>query len=154
MCRIITIFWGIILIGCCPTKIASERQSDSLRVEVKERVVYEIDTVEVEIPLISESRETRDTMSRLQNQYAMTEAVVSGGVLYHSLQTRPQLQKIEFKKPIIKRDSVVVRNFYRDVKVEVERELTFLQKFQINGFWGMLAVFVLSFFFRWIRVGR
>lgn len=153
MRRIITILFGTILMGCCPAKIASERQHDSVKVEVRERVVHEIDTIEVAIPYEREVISTRDTASHLETTYAISDAMISGGVLSHSLMTRPQLRKVEIKKPIVRRDSVIFRNTYRDVKVEVERELTWLQRFQINGFWGLLAVLVITFFFRWISRG-
>ena len=139
--------------GCCPAKIASEYLADSVRVEVRERVVHEIDTIEVAIPYEREATSTRDTTSHLETTYAISDAMISGGVLSHSLVTRPQLRKVEIKKPIVRRDSVIFRNSYRDVKVEVERELTWLQRFQINGFWGMLALFLLQFFVRRISRG-
>lgn len=139
--------------GCCPTKIASERMHDSVRVEVRERVVHEIDTIEVAIPYERETTSTRDTTSHLETTYAISDAMISGGVLFHSLETRPQLRRLKIKRPVIYRDSIIFRNSYRDVKVEVERELTWLQRFQINGFWGLLAVLVITFFFRWISRG-
>lgn len=139
--------------GCCPAKIASEYMADSVRVEVRERVLLEVDTIEVAIPYEREVTSTRDTTSHLETTYAISDAMISGGVLSHSLVTRPQLRKVEIKKPIIRRDSVIFRNSYRDVKVEVKRELTWLQRFQINGFWGMLALFLLGFFVRRISRG-
>lgn len=139
--------------GCCPAKITSEYMADSVRVEVRERVVHEIDTIEVAIPYEREVTSTRDTTSHLETTYAISDAMISGGVLSHSLVTRPQLRKVEIKKPIVRRDSVIFRNSYRDVKVEVKRELTWLQRFQINGFWGMLALSLLQFFVRRISRG-
>lgn len=139
--------------GCCPAKITSEYMSDSVRVEVRERVLLEVDTIEVAIPYEREVISTRDTASHLETTYAISDAMISGGVLSHSLVTRPQLRKVEIKKPIVRRDSVIFRNSYRDVKVEVKRELTWLQRFQINGFWGMLALFLLQFFVRRISRG-
>lgn len=151
--RKIFILLNIILIGCCPARIASEHLHDSIRVEVRERVVHEIDTIEVAIPYERETTSTRDTTSHLETTYAISDAMISGGVLFHSLETRPQLRKVEIKKPIVHRDSVIFRNTYRDVKVEVERELTWLQRFQINGFWGMLTIVLVMFFVRKVSRG-
>ena len=40
-------------------------------------------------PVLVERVATLDTASVLENKYAKSEAVVSGGVLHHSLQTKP-----------------------------------------------------------------
>lgn len=155
MYRIITILFGTILMGCCSARIASDRQHDSVKVEVRERVVHEIDTIEVAIPYEREVISTRDTASHLETTYAISDAMISGGVLSHSLMTRPQLRKIEFKKPIIHRDSVVYQQSFRTVKVEVEvvKPDTWLEKTQKIGFWSMLAIFLLGFFVRRISRG-
>lgn len=139
--------------GCCPAKIASEYMADSLRVEVRERVVHEIDTIEVAIPYEREVISTRDTTSHLETTYAISDAMISGGVLSHSLVTRPQLRKVEIKKPIVRRDSVIIRNSYREVTVEVDKPDTWWGKTQKIGFWGMLALFLLQFFVRRISQG-
>lgn len=139
--------------GCCPAKIASEYLADSVRVEVRERVVHEIDTIEVAIPYEREVTSTRDTTSHLETTYAISDAMISGGVLSHSLVTRPQLRKVEIKKPIVRRDSVIIRNSYREVTVEVDKPDTWWGKTQKIGFWGMLALFLLQFFVRRISQG-
>lgn len=135
---------GAMCVGCRATRVTTETiQNDSVRVEIVERIKYVVDTVEVAVPYYHEERETRDTMSFLENPFSRSTAAISGGTLYHSLQTIPRTWRVQFKKPILRRDSIVYRNFYRDVKVEVERELSWLQRFQANGFWGMLVVVVI-----------
>lgn len=139
--------------GCCPAKIASEYMADSVRVEVRERVVHEIDTIEVAIPYEREAVSTRDTTSHLETTYAISDAMISGGILSHSLETRPHLKRIELKRPILHRDSVIIRNSYREVTVEVDKPDTWWGKTQKIGFWGMLALFLLQFFVRRISQG-
>ena len=133
-----------LMVSCRATRITTDTlERDSVRVEIVERIKYVVDTIEVVVPYYHEERETRDTMSFLENPFALSSAAISGGTLYHSLQTIPRSWRVKIQKPILRRDSIVYRNFYRDVKVEVERELSWLQRFQVNGFWGMLVVVVI-----------
>lgn len=139
-----------LMVSCRATRVTTETiQNDSVRVEIVERIKYVVDTIEVVVPYYHEARETRDTMSFLENPFALSSAAISNGVLFHSLQTIPRTWRVKFQKPILRRDSIVYRNFYRDVKVEVERELSWLQRFQINGFWGMLFVVLILILLRW-----
>ena len=105
--RKVLIFLSMFFIACCPARLAVTQQSDSVTTKVIERVEVVTDTIEVAIPYISESIATRDTTSHLENEYALSDAMVSGGILYHSLQTRPQIRKVEFKRPVLHRDSLI-----------------------------------------------
>ena len=140
------------LFGCCPARLAVTQQSDSVTTKIVERVEVVTDTVEVAIPYISESIATRDTTSHLENEYALSDAMLSGGILYHSLQTRPQIRKVEFKRPILHRDSLIIRNSFREVTVEVDRPDTWWEKTQKIGFWSMLSIILLLYLIR--RVSR
>lgn len=145
---------GAMCVSCRATRVTTETiQNDSVRVEIVERIKYVVDTVEVAVPYYHEARETRDTMSFLENPFALSSAAISGGTLYHSLQTIPRTWRVKILKPILRRDSIVYRNFYRDVKVEVERELSWLQKMQIKGFWVLLSILIFIFLLRWV-LGR
>jgi hypothetical protein len=129
-------------VSCAANRVVSQHiEQDSVSVEVRERIEYIRDTVEVAIPAISESVATRDTVSHLENPYASSRAVIAGGVLHHSLMTKPQIQRIPVRTPSLRRDSIVYRNFYRDITTSVERELTWWQETQIKGFWLMLSIF-------------
>lgn len=139
--------------GCCPARLAVTQRSDSVTTKIVERLEIVTDTVEVAIPYISESVATRDTMSHLENEYAVSDAMLSGGILYHSLETRPHLKRIELKRPILHRDSVIIRNSYREVTVEVDKPDTWWGKTQKIGFWGMIVVNLLMFFVRRISRG-
>lgn len=151
--RKILVFLSISLVSCCPARLAVTQRSDSVTTKIVERLEIVTDTVEVAIPYISESVATRDTISHLENEYAVSDAMLSGGILYHSLETRPHLKRIELKRPILHRDSVIIRNSYREVTVEVDRPDTWWEKTQKIGFWGMLALFLLQFFVRRISRG-
>lgn len=56
-------------------------ESDSTRVEVKTIVEKVIDTAYVKLPVIVEKVATLDAASILENKYAKSEAVASGGIL-------------------------------------------------------------------------
>lgn len=143
---------ALVTLSCATNRVLSSHiEQDSVSVEVRESIVYIRDTVEVAIPAISESVATRDTVSHLENPYAASRAVIAGGVLHHSLMTKPQIQRIPVRTPSLRRDSIVYRNFYRDITTEVGRELTGWQETQINGFWAMILLFSIFLFIRWVR---
>ena len=150
MCRVI-IVCTLLFTSCVAKRLATTTtEQDSVRVEVRERVEYVTDTISVALPYISEYRETRDTLSRLENDYALSVAAVSGGTLFHSLETKPQVRVLSFKRPIHSRDSIVYRNFYRNIETEVKKDLSWLQKAQINGFWALLILIAITLIIRWI----
>lgn len=139
-------------VSCATNRVLSSHiEQDSVFVEVRERIEYIRDTVEVAIPAISESITTRDTVSHLENPYAASRAVIAGGILHHSLMTKPQIQRIPVRTPSLRRDSIVFRNFYRDITTEVGRELSWWQQTQIKGFWAMILLFSVFLFIRWVR---
>lgn len=141
-----------LMTGCAAKRVTSKNiQQDSVSVEVRERVEYITDTVEVVIPYIAERVTTRDTVSLLENDYAISEAIIEGEFLTHTLQTKPQLRQVQIKTPRLRRDSIVFRNIYRDVEVEVERDLTFAQKAQINGFWLFFIATIILSLVTWMR---
>lgn len=145
VCAVATLLFA----GCAAKRvIKKDVQQDSVSVEVRETMVYITDTVEVEIPYVVERNVTLDTISRLENDYAISEAIIEGAYLTHTLATKPQLRRVQIKTPQLRRDSVVYRNFYRDVEVEVERQLSFLQKTQISGFWLLLVTTLFLLFVR------
>lgn len=141
---------ALVTLSCATNRVLSSHiEQDSVSVEVRERIEYIRDTVKVAIPAISESVTTRDTVSQLENPYAASRAVIAGGILHHSLMTKPQIQRIPVRTPSLRRDSIVYRNFYRDITTEVGRELTWWQQTQIKGFWAMILIFSIFLFIRW-----
>ncbi len=133
------VWW--MLSSCCPCKQLTTSMQDSVRVEVVERIVEVRDTAYIDMPFIKDSVTTMAKESHLENEFAFSDAaILADGSLAHSLQVRPRTIKVQFKKPIIHRDSVVYHNSYRTVTVEVERALTWWQQTQIRGFWAMLII--------------
>ena len=128
---------------------------DSTRVEVKivEKIVK--DTAWLELPVIVEKVATLDTASVLENKYAKSEAVVSGGVLHHSLQTKPVREPVSIEYKEIVRDSIVYRDRVVREDIYIEKQLSFCQSFRmkLGGFTLILiAIAILYFLFHYLKL--
>lgn len=111
---------------------------DSIRTEIRERIVH--DTATVEIPVIKEVNVTRDTASHLENTYAKSDAVVSDGLLYHSLETKPQVLKVPVFVPVHDTLRVEKEAEIRTETQYVEKSLNWWQKFRLGAFWWLLGL--------------
>ncbi len=118
-------------------------ESDNTKVEVKTVVERLVDTAYVELPVIVEKVATFDTTSVLENKYAKSEAIVSGGVLTHSLATKPVREPVKVEKEIVYRDSLVYRDRVVKEDIYIEKELTFWQKFRLKlGSWAIVLIVI------------
>ena len=110
--------------------------TDSTKVEVRTETVIEKDTVFVELPRVVERVAVQDTTSHLENEFALSDARISGGVLKHSLETKPVKMPAVVDKQIVYRDSIVFRDRVQTETVEVEKKLTGWQqaKLRVGGF--------------------
>ena len=122
--------------------------TDSTKVEVRTETVIEKDTVYVELPRVVERVAVQDTTSHLENEFALSDACISGGVLKHSLETKPVKKPAVIDKQIVYRDSVVFRDRVQTVTVEVEKKLTGWQqaKLRVGGF-CFFAVILIGLYF-------
>ena len=102
------------------------QQIDSVRIE--HRVEYvervRIDTVMIEIPAQSVQRETRDSSSHLETDFAVSDArICSDGSLYHDLRNKPQKHPetvaVTDTERTYTRDSVVYRDRTEEVPVKM-----------------------------------
>lgn len=142
----VMLFVVLILTGCKTQKIIEQEQTrDSIATEIK--IVKEIirDTAYIEIPAQTAERTTADSVSHLENDYALSDARINAdGTLFHSLETKPQKKPVEVEKKIERKDSIVYRDRDHVVTVTetvaVEKELSWWQKTQMYGFWAALAV--------------
>lgn len=143
---------ALLLCGCAASRHVSDsvnsEQRDTFRVETV--TIYVPDTVFVEIPAQTAERETRDSVSNLENDYATSEARINpDGSLYHDLKTKPQKKPVEFQKPVERRDSIVYRERVRTETVtetvEVPRQLTWFQKTSIYGFWAAIIFLMIVY---------
>ena len=119
-------------------------ESDNTKVEVKTVVERVVDTAYVELPVIVEKVATLDTVSVLENKYAKSAALVSGGVLTHSLETKPVREPVRVETKIVNRDSIVFRDRIQTQTVEVEKKLSGWQqaKLRVGGFCFFLVILI------------
>ena len=130
-------------LSCVACSVSRQVTSGETKVEVRTETKYEKDTVYFEIPVYVEKVQTLDTVSVLENKYSKSEASVSGGVLTHNLATKPYKQPVEVEKQIVYRDSLVYVDKIITNTVEVEKQLTFWQKFLMSfGSLGFFALFL------------
>ena len=106
---------------------------DSTKVEVHTETIIQHDTAYVELPVIVEKVATLDTASTLENTYAKSEAVVTAGILRHSLETKPVSIPVKVETKTVYRDSLVFRDRVQTQTVEVEKELNWWQKLKLKA---------------------
>ena len=139
---------ALLLTACGTPKKLTTTQQDSTRIEIRETVIYVPDTVFVEIPAQTAERTTQDSTSHLENDYALSDARINpDGSLYHDLKTKPQEKPVPIETPVERKDSIIYRTQYidREVTVEVERELSWWEKTQIYGFWGLVVILLIVY---------
>lgn len=121
---------------------------DSVRIEVREVRRYIRDTAFIPIPAQSAENTTRDTSSHLETDFAESDARINpDGTLSHSLRNKPQEKPVPVDVPTTQKDSIVYKDRYLYEPVEVPRDLTSWQKWQMRSFWILLsavAVYVLK----------
>ena len=106
--------------------------TDSTKVEVRTETVTVHDTAYVELPIIIEKVQVIDTASTLENKFAKSEAIVSAGILSHSLETKPVTLPVKVETKIVYKDSLIFRDRIQTQTVEVEKKLTAWQKMKMN----------------------
>lgn len=139
----IPIVFAVGLIGsqsCCPKHYPQIVYRDSVRVEVRDRVVH--DTVTFEVPVVIEKNVTKDTVSHLENDWAMSDAELKGGLLWHSLETKGQTVYIPVTT-IVHDTLMVEKEAVETIKeVKVEKPLSWSQRTKLGAFWWLLAACV------------
>ena len=129
--------------------------TDSTKVEVRYETKTVHDTAYVELPVIVETVATLDTASVLENKYAKSAASVSGGVLTHSLETKPVREPVSVEKQIVYRDSLVYRDRVQTVTVEVEKKLTAWQNIQMRlGLVAILIIVIVVIYFIFLIINH
>ena len=153
---------ALLLGSCCTCKhITSatnteiqEQNNDSVRIEYRERIVTVPDTVFVEIPAQTAERTTADSVSHLENDYAVSDARLNtDGTLTHTLNSKPQLKPVPTEKRIEYRDSIVYRDRIltktvtkTETKTEyVEHKRSWWEQTQIYGFWAAIILFAITY---------
>lgn len=124
-------------------------ERDSVRVEYIERV--SIDTVRVEIPIPAQSASeiTRDSVSVVETDFAVsTVKILPDGSLSHWIKNKEQKFETDALVPTKESQAVEKEYVYQDVPVkvpyavEVEKELTTWQEVRLKAFWWLTGVVV------------
>jgi len=129
---------ALVSVACCK-RFYPASVTDSVRVnthyveKLRDTVIY------VDVPREVEKIITRDTVSHLENSVALSDAVISGGLLFHSLETKPATlpTKVQMKEVEMVRDSIIYR--VSTIVQEINR-LTWWQQTQIRGFQLLLVL--------------
>ena len=139
------VLFSALCVACATARQAAP--SEKIITETRIETVFQTDTVFLEVPKIVEKIVTADTVSVLENDYAMSSASVSDGLLSHSLETKPVQQPVQVQTKIVYRDSVVFKDVVVYETVEVAKELTGWQSFKMKmGGWflGILSLLALA----------
>jgi hypothetical protein len=146
----IAIFPALPLFMGCASKheantVLENSAADSVRIEVRERIVLVPDTVYIDIPKQTAERTTLNDSSHLENEYAESDAHINpDGSLFHSLSTKEQKKAVPTNKTVATKDSTA----YRDRVVEktrtetkmVERDFTKWETFCLHSWWILAFV--------------
>ena len=140
------LLFTLLLTACGVARPVLESDNTKVEVKVVEKIVK--DTAWFELPVIVEKVATLDTASVLENKYAKSEAVVSGGVLHHSLSTKPVREPVSVESKETVRDSIVYRDRIQTKTVEVEKKLTWWQSLKMKtGGVTLLAIVLIVILF-------
>ena len=140
------LLFTLLLTACGVARPVLESDNTKVEVKVVEKIVK--DTAWFELPVIVEKVATLDTASVLENKFAKSEAVVSGGVLHHSLQTKLVREPVSVESKETVRDSIVYRDRIQTKTVEVEKKLTPWQqaKMKVGGICFILIILIGLYF--------
>ena len=131
----IFVFIAIVLLlfsSCRTGKIVVVEGKDSIRIEERVREIKVTDTLFVAVPMQKESTTVRDSMSHLENDYAISDArIMIDGSLYHSLETKPRTDTLTQELSVQAKDSIIYREKVVPKIYPVEKELNWFVRMRI-----------------------
>lgn len=131
----IFVFIAIVLLlfsSCRTGKIVVVEGKDSIRIEERVREIKVTDTLFVAVPMQKESTTVRDSMSHLENDYAISDArIMIDGSLYHSLETKPRTDTLTQELSVQVRDTTIYREKVVPKIYPVEKELNWFVRMRI-----------------------
>ena len=125
---------ALLLFSSCRTgrQVVVVEARDSVRVEERVREIKVTDTLFVEVPMQKESTTVRDSMSHLENDYAISDARINpDGSLSHSLETKHRTDTLSREVGVQVRDSIIYREKVVPKIVPVEKELNWFTQMRI-----------------------
>lgn len=151
MNKVLYILFSLILLLSCSTNKQVQNTTNSESNQISDvttirEIIYQTDTVVVEIPAQTAERTTRDTTSTLENDFAISIArLLPDGFLFHSLNTKPRKLAVPFQKPIERTKQVattskeLIKTQTLKIPVEVERKVSWWENFKLSSFWYLAA---------------
>lgn len=131
------------LVSCAASKPTPAAIRDSVRVEIRERIVH--DTAYFSIVGDFQSQTIKDTASHLQSEYAASDASIEGGLLRHSLRTFPKTVRVPVTVTV--HDTLIVERQAETIVQEVPRQPTRWENFvEVCGFilLGLVALGIVA----------
>lgn len=125
---------ALLLFPSCRTgrQVVVVEARDSVRIEERVREIKVTDTLFVEVPMQKESTTVRDSMSHLENDYAISDARINpDGSLYHSLETKPRTDTLSREVGVQVRDSIIYREKVVPKIYPVEKALNWFVRMRI-----------------------
>lgn len=140
---------ALLLPGCKATHCVIAESHEKVRIIEHTKLVPV--TVKFDIPEVKLERTVRDSSSHLETGFAESDARINpDGSLFHSIKDKPQTLNIPAEVEVEYRDSIVYKEV--EVPVPVERELTWWQKFRLDGFWPLLLFVLLCIVYKTTKV--
>lgn len=108
----------LLLCSCRTIKQSTtDTKNDSTHVEIRYEKIFVPDTILVPLPPQTAERVTGDSVSHLENDYAISDARISEGLLFHTLQTKNVNIEVPVQKEIERHDSIIYKNKVRTITI-------------------------------------
>lgn len=133
----------VVVFSCSSSKRnVSDIRSDSVRIEY--RTKYIEDTIYYTLPYIHDAIANKDSTSTIENKFAVSIASIRDGLLFHSLETKPQDILVPIKSKIEYRDSIVYKTKNHTEYIYITKSTVPL-KYKIVFVITTLIIFVILF---------
>ena len=129
----------VLLLSACRSQ--RDIVHDVTYVETHDSIGYIHDTLYFDVPAQSSEVVTRDSVSQLENDYAVSIVSLNkDGSLSHKLNAKPQSVPVPYERPVQTKTQVIYKDKRIEVPVPVEKKLTAWEQFRLRSFWVLLAV--------------
>lgn len=132
---------GIILSSCSP------RIVEKVRTEIVEKEVLKDTTIYVPFEKVIQKNVTLDTLSILDSKLAHSEALISNGVLTHTLEQK----EVQIPVKIVYKDKIKTITDSVRIKVPVKGD-TIIKEVVPKWAWYLLTFFVISLVFLIVKI--
>ncbi|MCR4564882.1 MAG: hypothetical protein K5651_02205 [Bacteroidales bacterium] len=122
---ILALAFLIVYAAACGAARPAVTLRDSVRVEIRERVVR--DTAVVTLPPVVIEKVVADTVSHIESAYASSEAAIRGGCLHHSLTSSGKTVRVPVTVTV--HDTTTIEHQAQTVYVDVPRQPTKWESF-------------------------